>query len=381
MPLPTLNTKGPDLANFGDSSNQLLKIIDMENKASQGEHYKLQNALLKRKLSPESLAGENALLQLKQNKEEADNRRSSLEDTAKALAWIKEQPNPDEAYKMFQDEKTREFLASNGKAGVHPTFLPDTDLFYTKAYDEKLGKEVTRWDADAFNQFANGGQLAMKAQLHPEEGKTFDLVMRNPKYDPESPADESKYLKLHMMIKNGKQESMGTSVVDSPLAADKKEGKAPETKTFPVGGKDVPHQWNAESGAWEPIKGMGGPRWKAGDGEKPEYKPGQALKRGSAIKSMKSKLQSGGAVDALMLSQFPEYAGLIASGDPQAKEAAIKALDDEYAHVSKFFPKGTAPEKPTPAKPTPAGGGVPGSKNFGNLWGGTDKPNRPSPVF
>ena len=380
MPVPELNAQGIDI------SNTLLKIDQMKKGAGQEEHYNLQNALLKRRMTPEAVANENALLQLKQNKEDADLRRENMEDTTKAIAWIKDTPDPDARYANFKAVATKEFAESEGqrvRKGVHPDFLPDTDLFYVKSYDEKLGKEVTRWDADAFDRFANGGLLSMKMALHPEEGKTWDVVRKNPEFGIKNETgalvspEATKYEKIHLMIKDGKPTALGASVIDSPLAEDKQAFKEGAIRHYDKGGKTVYEEFDGT--AWK-VKSES-PKWKpGGEGEKPEYKEGQARRRMAANRSAKAKLQSGSQFDALLRAEFPEYAESMGSEDPQVIGAAIKDLDDEYAYLSKFVPKGTANPKPAPVV-APSAAGAPGQKNFGGLWGVTAKTNRPSPVF
>jgi len=83
--------------------------------------------------------------------------------------------------------------------------------------------------------------------------------------------------------------------------------------------------------------------------EKPEYKPGQAMKRMSAISSAISRLKSGSPIDALLVAQIPEYAGLMASNDPAAKQQAIDQLTTELEYVKGFAPA-TTKETP-PAAP------------------------------
>jgi hypothetical protein len=220
--LPQLNIPKSE-----DFANALLVSEKLRGQKAQAEHYGLQNAILKRKMSPEVLAGENALAQMELNKKDAENKKANMEDVTKGLAWIKDSPEPDKAYINYKSVMTKEFADSGGKKGVHPLFLPDEDLFYTTARDEKLGKTVTKWDHGMFEQYANSGQLAMKQQLRPEEGKTYDLISKNPKYGQQDEAgnlispDESKYVKLHMVTKNGQPSVLGTSVVESPLAEDK----------------------------------------------------------------------------------------------------------------------------------------------------------------
>uniref|UniRef100_A0A6M3J499 Uncharacterized protein n=1 Tax=viral metagenome TaxID=1070528 RepID=A0A6M3J499_9ZZZZ len=82
--------------------------------------------------------------------------------------------------------------------------------------------------------------------------------------------------------------------------------------------------------------------------KKPEYKPGQAMKRMSAISSAISKLKSGSTIDALLMSQIPEYAGLMASSDPAAKEQAISQMKAELEYVKQFAPKGSGAEAEVP---------------------------------
>lgn len=83
----------------------------------------------------------------------------------------------------------------------------------------------------------------------------------------------------------------------------------------------------------------------------PEIKPGAALKRMSAIKSAIARLNSGGSIDALLLAQIPEYAGLMASNDPEARKEAITQLQAELDYVKGFAPKGA----PSVAEVKPGG--------------------------
>jgi hypothetical protein len=82
----------------------------------------------------------------------------------------------------------------------------------------------------------------------------------------------------------------------------------------------------------------------------PEIKPAAALKRMTSLKSAIARLNSGGSIDALLLAQIPEYAGLMASNDPAAKQEAIAQMQQEYDYVKGFAPKGAAASAGT--KPT-----------------------------
>ncbi len=83
------------------------------------------------------------------------------------------------------------------------------------------------------------------------------------------------------------------------------------------------------------------PRYKNTSSEKPEYKPGQALKRIAVIDSSIAKLKSSGVVDTALAIQNPELAALLNSKDPEAAKQAIASLEQEREYVATFAPKGS----------------------------------------
>lgn len=75
--------------------------------------------------------------------------------------------------------------------------------------------------------------------------------------------------------------------------------------------------------------------------DKPEYKPGQALKRISAIDSAIARLNSGNPIDTMLAIQMPELAGMIGQKDPAVIKSAVEQLKAEKAYVSQFAPEGS----------------------------------------
>jgi hypothetical protein len=91
---------------------------------------------------------------------------------------------------------------------------------------------------------------------------------------------------------------------------------------------------------------------KGDSDEKPEFKPGQALKRVSAIDAAVARLKSGGMVDAALAIQFPALAGLMGTKDKVATDAAIASLMQEREYMQDFLPEKyrKAPEFPAVPK-------------------------------
>lgn len=350
MPLPALNT------NYGPDENALNAILQMQ---KQGATEQYRNALLAEKYRPEKIANENALNVLLTKEKQVETQKKIFDHAREGLNWVQanvENGNTN-AYVDYRDHMIKDM-------GMQEMSLPKPDTFYDSTPDDTVeGGVVQTFNKDRFDKWSNRA-LATAAEITKDRfEKAKDKFEQKIVYGPENKT-------MMVPIKKGEEydpeEELGNGwTFEKPQYETSKE---PKVVNMVVGDREVPHQYDAKTETWKPIPGMGGPRWKAGDGEKPEYKQGQALKRMSAIKSATAKLQSGGAIDAIMLAQFPEYAGQMGSEDPQVRKTAIEQLNNEYAYVSKFAPKGTANPKPAPVA-TPAAGGAPGSKNFGTLWG------------
>jgi hypothetical protein len=101
------------------------------------------------------------------------------------------------------------------------------------------------------------------------------------------------------------------------------------------------------------------PRHKPTDGTKPEMKPMAAVKRISQIDSAINTIKKGGAISAFLIAQNPDIAGLLESGDPKAKEAAVESLKMERAEVLKYTPESYRKQQEKNAPPAPASAGTP----------------------
>jgi hypothetical protein len=86
--------------------------------------------------------------------------------------------------------------------------------------------------------------------------------------------------------------------------------------------------------------------------ENPEYKPGQAMKRMSAINSAIVRLKSGSPFDALIAANLPEYAGSGTSVDPAIRQQAVDQLTKELDYLKQFAPAGAASKEQTPPTAT-----------------------------
>ncbi len=123
-------------------------------------------------------------------------------------------------------------------------------------YDQTTGKPVWRGPETKMQQMLEGHETWTDEP--PEKGKQY--LIRN---------DEDPKRVQQITLKSGEEIPEGWTEV----SAGKKDEKAPGTKTFQIGGQEVPHQWDAKAGVWKPIKGMGGPKWNPkGDDEDKKVK-------------------------------------------------------------------------------------------------------------
>ena len=95
----------------------------------------------------------------------------------------------------------------------------------------------------------------------------------------------------------------------------------------------IQNQWDMLSVKIDSMERIAAAR-DAAKAEKPEYTVKQALGRMSTIKSAISRMNSGSPMDALLMSQLPEYAGAMASADPAVRQSAIDQLNQEYDYIS-----------------------------------------------
>lgn len=108
--------------------------------------------------------------------------------------------------------------------------------------------------------------------------------------------------------------------------------KPPTVRDFPIGDQQVPHEWNEETGQWEPIEGMGGPRWRDDTGG--GSGPGQG------------KRQQGGAF------QLPDGDVVAANFNPGDGQYYYQDKDGKMVPV----PPGSRPVNPsTGGSQTPSG--------------------------
>jgi len=168
MPVPELNTQGIDIG------NTLLKIEQMKRGVVQDEHYELQNALLKRKLSPESLANENALAVLQRKKEQIEADKELLAHAAGGLPWVKaniENGNIN-AYTDYRNHMVNDM-------GMNERLIPNPETFFDSAPDPTVEGGVSQtFNKNRFNDWSNRAAMTAKdivANGFDPEGKRYEM--------------------------------------------------------------------------------------------------------------------------------------------------------------------------------------------------------------
>ena len=303
-------------------------------------------------MSPEVLASENALqvMQTKKAKSEAEkadweNKKSRINYYRETLKNVDPEKFGPEDYENWQEYMKKEGI---------PIAAPPLDVFFQKVENWKGDpkKHPTAFNSKMFNAWklnsiSTADEVA-KGGLGGHGLKPYTVYV--PKVDAEG-NKTGEYGTIVHFVKGDEAFDPTTiygkdATVEKPAA--EKSFKVGDLRNFEKDGEKIYEEYDGTK--W--VKKSSGPRWNPKD-SKPEYTPGQALKRMTALMSAKVKLQSGNPIDALVLAQFPEYQGLMASADPEARKTAIAAIDEEMAHVSKFAPKKegrTAPPADTKAK-------------------------------
>lgn len=181
MPLPELQTGGVDIR------NTVAAIRAMELQDLQRQN--LQSEMQVREANSPSLIAErtsqNALRVVQEKETRHKIERGKLDDAAKAVAWVKDHPDPEKAYD--------EVVARFGQEGVP---LPPVDLF----------KKDGKFDTEKFASYADGGIKARKLMLDPKEGERTSVPMINKGYTTDAPEsiDNPKFIKQSFVVKNGK---------------------------------------------------------------------------------------------------------------------------------------------------------------------------------
>jgi hypothetical protein len=211
----------PVIAQPVDISNTLAKIASMKHADMMNKN--LQSEIATREANSPSLIAEresqNALRVIQTREAQQKEDSTEADETAKAVKFVVDNPNPDLAY-----NKVQQYYASKGHD------LPSVDTFYTKG---KNG--ATYFDTDMFEQYADSLANARKLVNDTSLTKKEDLTILNPKFDKTQPvsAENPKLIKQRFMSQGRGKVVPDTSVpwepVVDPIAKENRAAKHQET--------------------------------------------------------------------------------------------------------------------------------------------------------
>jgi hypothetical protein len=125
-----------------------------------------------------------------------------------------------------------------------------------------------------------------------------------------------------------------------------KDSKAPDTKNFQIGDREVPHQWDEAKKEWTPIKGKGGPKWNPKE-DKPDMTEPQAREKLFQLTKYETQLDKTGGVDEILFAMIakdnPELAKQMQGAD---KTEAKKFINEQKEYYKSFTKSGKKAEAP-----------------------------------
>jgi hypothetical protein len=357
MPIQQMPEQQVKPGTYGDHTNAIYKAA-LNIRAGQTnrlEQEKLQkeNALLDLKASPENQnrlkAESDAELQKKQN----DAKIGSLELYSKRLAAITDVDDFGKALPTLMKDLVPIF-GEEGAKQLLPRVTMKKDLSGQKEIpdNEAFIKDRDRI-ADALDKVSG------KVKTKPGDKITWTEDIKDEATGKMKTVDLTKVLQAD-----------GTwATHQATYGGIKDTVKAPETKTFQVGGKEVPHQWDEAAQKWNPIKGMGGPKWNPKE-DKPDMTEPQAREKLFQLTKYESQLDKTGGVDEILFAMIakdnPELAKQMQGAD---KTEAKKFINEQKEYYKGFTKSGKKSETPTAktgtGKKPPAG-----YKDTGRTQGG-----------
>jgi len=215
--------------------------------------------------------------------------------------------NPQTSSKEFDADKFARLAGAFG-AAIAPR----------GSWQSRLGATASGLAAENLKGRAEQEQARLEAP-----GKALDMELTQARIDKLRREDKEK---RYVSIGSGGLYDTQTGQTISPI--EKLKDKKPTVKDFQIGGRNVPHQLDEETGEWKPIKGMGGPKWKpesAAAGEKPSLytsSMNQILKEyGGAGTSFKTDPATGAVSFSTGGEKaYKEMAQQAKDGDPTAKK-------------------------------------------------------------
>ena len=339
MPLPTLNTEDQSLG------NTLKTIMQMRQSEAQQEHTALQNALLRQKMSPEVVAGENALQVMQTKKAKSEAEKADWENKKTRINYYRETLKNVDPEK-FGPEDYDNWQAYMKKEGI-PIAAPDLDVFFRKDEKQKsptYGKTV--FNSEMFNAWKlNSISTADEVSKNGIGGhglKPYTVYV--PKVDADGNKTGEHGTIVHFV--KGEEAFDPTTIYGKGATVEK-----PATeKTFKVG--DIRHYEAGDQKIYEEydgtkwVKKSGAPRSTQTRDERDDKAQERAMTKIAQIDQALNRLQNGSQFDDLLARLYPEAA---AAKDTASRKTALESLTKLRAfHLKKVGQGYSGPAAPDP---------------------------------
>jgi hypothetical protein len=323
MTLPELNTKGVDVSNtlYKLAEQNRQAKLDEENTAYRGlQTQNLQEEMANRKvIQPLN----NALLQHQVNARVREEESAVRDDTVRAFRWAGLSEDPTELEQNYNIVKTHVESSKLGNL-MRPDYFRDPT---TAKIDVGKTREYLTKVADIVSGKA------------PAKGDREKVIIQNPNHNPNIPDSYNNAPGIETTMEESAGKWKRIPELDRPT-----------TSAFDKDEREEARLRLAERNTAATEKRL---RNIESKGDKPEYKPGQALEKMTRLAALKNSIINGKPIDIAMalLANRPELAGQTIT-DPTAKAALLADIDTTYNYVKDFAPK-DAQNRPTPTPPAP----------------------------